>query len=56
MLPPNFHLTGPNIKPNSDDMIAQLKAKDPNIFEFLEDARAANQKIIFITIGTECCW
>ena len=55
-LPPNVHLTGPNINPSSADNMAILKEKDPRIFEWLEDAKEKGEKVVYISIGSEAYW
>jgi hypothetical protein len=54
MLPPNFHVTGPNLDPNSANMVANLKEKDIDVYNFLEGALQAKKKVVFISIGSEC--
>ena len=54
LLPPNIHLTGPNIKDDNADHNRALQEKDPKIYEWLQDALEKNQKVIYLTIGSEC--
>ena len=37
-------------------MKGTLKDKDLKIYNFLENALSQGQKVIYITIGSECCW
>ena len=49
-------MTGPNLKPDTTDYMANLKQKDKHIFDWLEDALQKNEKVIYVTIGSECQW
>lgn len=55
-LPPNVNLVGPLVKQSEDDMMKNLREKDPVLFEWVEEAANRNEKIIYITIGSECIW
>lgn len=54
LLPPNFHMVGPNIEANDTNHLEVLKQKDEKIFNWLADAHEKRQKVIYLTIGSEC--
>lgn len=40
LIPPNLHLTGPNVKPQNKDLMAVLKEKDLKIYDWLQEAES----------------
>ena len=40
LLPPNIHLTGPNIDPDQEHLKTLLGEKDPKLLKFLDDAHS----------------
>ena len=54
-LPPNFKLIGPLDKPPAE-LRNQLKEKDMQLFNWLEDALDKGEDVVYITIGTMCKW
>ena len=54
-LPPNFVVTGPISKP-IENLLDQLKIKDLELSDWLDEAHAQNKDVIYVSIGTECTW
>lgn len=51
LLPPNVQLIGPLTKSNSPWM-EMLKEKDEALFNWLEDAKAKGEDVVYITLGS----
>lgn len=49
-------MVGPLIKQSNDDMMKNLQEKDADLYNWLEVAADGGEKIIYITIGSECVW
>lgn len=41
---------------NIDGMMDRLKEKDADLYAWMEDAAEKGEKIIYVTIGSECLW
>lgn len=54
-IPPNYVLTGPLSQPQGQ-LMKNLESKDPELFQWLEDAREKNRKVVYISIGSVCIW
>lgn len=54
-LPPNVKLIG-SIFNESSNMIKSLKEKDMNLYNWLEDALAKEEDVVFITFGSTARW
>lgn len=59
LLPPNVCLSGPVFnydEGGTQEMMDRLKEKDPDLFQWICDAEAKSESLIYITIGSECLW
>lgn len=54
-IPPNYVLTGPLSLPQTD-LVKQLKIKDSELFDWIEQAASKNQKVVYVSIGSVCKW
>ena len=54
-LPPNIHLTGPLVQPQGD-LLKDLKEKHNKLYQWLEEAQANKQPVVYISIGSYCIY
>ena len=54
-LPPNYRLTGPIGKPPAQ-LIESFKKKDMSMYEWMEDALAKNEPVVYVSLGSMCQW
>lgn len=54
-LPPNFNLIGP-IDKQPTALMEQLKKKDLELFNWLEDALQKKENVVYISLGSICKW
>jgi len=54
-LPPNHEVTGPLFK-NHGDLMPDLERKDPELYEWLNNAKKENIDVVYVSIGSECYW
>jgi hypothetical protein len=47
-------MTGPLLKDDNSNLMEKLQEKDENIYNWLNDAQEKGQKVIYLTIGSEC--
>ena len=53
---PDFHLTGPHMEDDVEAPIQRLSSRDPELFDWLESARLNDQKVIYISLGSQINW
>lgn len=53
--PPNIVLTGPLLA-DSSDYLERLHAKSPDLGQWLDNAQASGDPVMYITFGSECIW
>lgn len=54
-LPPNIQLIGSIDKPPTA-LIEGLKKKNMDLYNWLEDALAKNEDVVYVSIGSICSW
>lgn len=50
-------MTGPNIEAgDNSEYMRSLQEKNEYIYNWMEDALEKGQKVVYISIGSECTW
>lgn len=54
-LPPNYVLTGPLTK-SPENLVQSLKEKDLDLYQWLEEAQANDEAVVYISLGSVARW